>query len=521
MGHRPAGSGTRFRLSSRNWGPGEPADRADARPMGLFGDDRSTGFDLECAPTRSVVIVSGNSRPTLSVAAMAKKAGVTPDTLRYYERAGLMRDPVPRDEAGRRAYGPRDVRWVLFIAKLRTSEMPIGMIRRYAELARDGDATASARLALLREHRHDVHAHLGRLGQALQVIDHKIILYQRMGDTFMLHQTQLGSTGPRVGIIGLGCMGMSAYYTGAGQDEDESIRTIRRAVELGATLIDTAEVYGPYENEKLVGRALKGIRDQTVIATKFGMLSHLEGGIRRYDGRPENIRMAVEGSLKRLSTDHIDLFYQHRPDPSTPIEETVGALAELISEGKIGAYGLSEADADTIRRAHAVHPVAAVETEYSLWSRDVEDEVLPVLRELGIALVPYSPLGRGFLTGHIRSLSQLDDNDFRRNGPRFAGTALEANLRIVDQVEVIATEVGATAAQVALAWLLAKGGEHHDVIPIPGTRHVARLEENLTAASVHLNPTQIQQLDDLPHADGDRYPDMRHLTGAGPVEDAP
>lgn len=232
----------------------------------------------------------------------------------------------------------------------------------------------------------------------------------------MLRQTQLGSTGPRVGIIGLGCMGMSAYYTGAGQDEDESIRTIRRAVELGATLIDTAEVYGPYENEELVGRALKGIRDQTVIATKFGMLSHLEGGIRRYDGRPENIRLAVEGSLKRLGTDHIDLYYQHRPDPSTPIEETVGALAELISEGKIGAYGLSEADAETIRRAHAVHPVAAVETEYSLWSRDVEDEVLPVLRELGIALVPYSPLGRGFLTGHIRSLSQLDDNDFRRNG---------------------------------------------------------------------------------------------------------
>jgi aryl-alcohol dehydrogenase-like predicted oxidoreductase/DNA-binding transcriptional MerR regulator len=456
----------------------------------------------------------------LSIGELAAAVGLSVDTLRYYERAGLMRDPVDRDGGGRRAYGPRDVRWVSFVAKLRASDMPIGMIRRYVVLARAGDGTAGERGALLREHRRNVRAHIGRLGRALDVIDRKITLYQQMGDTFMLHQTRLGADGPEVGIIGLGCMGMSTFYTGAGRDEDESIRTIRRAVELGATLIDTAELYGPYTNEELVGRALHGIRDQAVIATKFGVLSHLEGGARRYDGRPGNVRLTVEGSLQRLGTDRIDLYYQHRLDPSTPIEETVGALADLIREGKIRAYGLSEADAGTIRRAQAVHPMAAVETEYSLWSRDVEDEVLPVLRELGIPLVPYSPLGRGFLTGRIRSRDQLDADDTRRGHPRFADAALAANLRIVEQVEAIATELGATPAQVAIAWLLAKGGDRHDVIPIPGTRHRARLEENLAAASVHLTPAQLRELDDLPRPTGDRYSDMRHLTGTGPVQDA-
>ena len=257
-----------------------------------------------------------------------------------------------------------------------------------------------------------------------------------------------------------------------------------------------------------------------MLATKFGVLSHLEGGVRRYDGRPENVRLAVEGSLRRLDTDRIDLYYQHRPDPSTPVEETAGALAELVEEGKILAYGLSEADPETIRRAHAVHPVAAVQTEYSLWTRDVEEEVLPTLRELGIALVPYSPLGRGFLTGRIRDVGSLDRTDFRRSNPRFTGEALEANLRIVDRVEEIAAEAGAAPAQVALAWLRAKGGEGRDVVPIPGTRKIARLEENLTSASVALTGEQIAALDALPRPSGDRYQDMKHLTGIGPVRDA-
>lgn len=336
----------------------------------------------------------------------------------------------------------------------------------------------------------------------------------------MITQTRLGTNGPAVGVIGLGCMGMSAFYTGAGQDQGESIRTVRRAIELGSTLIDTAEMYGPYTNEELVGGALAGIRDEAVLATKFGVISHLEGGIRRYDGRPENVRMAAEGSLTRLGTDHIDLFYQHRPDPSTPIEDTVGALSELIAEGKILGYGLSEVDAETIRRAHAVHPITAVQTEYSLWSRDVEAEVIPVLRELGIALVPYSPLGRGFLTGNIRSLEVFDDGDFRRTNPRFVDGALDANLRIVDRVTEIAAAAEATPAQVSLAWLLAKATDGLNVVPIPGTRRLARMEENVAAASVRLSAEQLDELDQLPVPVGDRYPDMKNATGAGPVRDA-
>ena len=458
-------------------------------------------------------------RDALLIGELAEAVGLSPDALRYYERAGLMRDPVPRNGSGQRIYRAADARWVEFITKLRSSGMPIGMIRRYAELARAGEDSAPDRLALLQEHRRDVRQRLGELQHALDVIDHKIALYRQMGDSFMLEQTRLGAAGPRIGIIGLGCMGMSAFYTGAGQDEEASIRTIRRAVELGATMIDTAEIYGPYTNEELVGRALRGIRDRAVVATKFGMLSHLAGGIRRYDGRPENIRRAVEGSLRRLGVEHIDLYYQHRPDPTIPIEETAGTLAELIEEGAIGAYGLSEANAETIRRAHAVHPVAAVQTEYSLWSRDVESEVLPVLRELGITLVPYSPLGRGFLTGRIRDLEGLDEDDFRRGNPRFAPDTLPANLRIVEQVEQIAAQLDASPAQIALAWLLAKGAPGHDIVPIPGTRHIGRLEENLGAAAVRLTAEQLSRLDELPAPVGDRYPDMRHLTGTGPVEE--
>ena len=274
-----------------------------------------------------------------------------------------------------------------------------------------------------------------------------------------------------VSRIGLGAMGMSAAYTGAGTDDAESIRTIHRALELGVTFIDTAETYGPFTNEELVGRAIKGQRDEVVLATKFGRLSHARDGARILDSSPANIRTAVEGSLRRLGTDHIDLYYQHRVDPSMPIEDTIGTLAELVAEGKIQHIGLSAAGPATIRRAHAVHPIAALQSEYSLWTRDLEAEVLPLTRELGIGFVPYSPLGHGFLTGTIRSTDQFDDGDWRKNNPRFTGENFQHNVRIADEVEAVAAEAGATPAQVALAWLLAKGD---DIAPIPGTKRVSR-----------------------------------------------
>jgi len=323
----------------------------------------------------------------------------------------------------------------------------------------------------------------------------------------MKHIT-LGHNGLDVARIGLGCMGMSAFYSGAGMDDAASIRTIHRAIDLGVTLFDTAEMYGPYLNEELLGRALAGRRDQIVLATKFGTLLHRTDGSFGLDGSAENVRLAVEGSLTRLGTDHIDLYYQHRMDPGVPIEETVGALADLITEGKIAHYGLSEAAPATIRRAHAVHPVTALQTEYSLWSRDPEVELLPLVRELGIGFVPYSPLGRGFLTGTIRSLDTLDETDFRRAAPRFAGDNLAANIPIVDQVEAIAVELDATPAQVALAWLLAQG---EDIAPIPGTKRVERLEENVAADALTLSAEQVTALSAINGPVGDRYADMTPL----------
>jgi aryl-alcohol dehydrogenase-like predicted oxidoreductase len=305
-----------------------------------------------------------------------------------------------------------------------------------------------------------------------------------------------------VSRIGLGTMAMSGYYLDPTSSDAESIRTIQRAVELGVTHIDTAEIYGPYTNEELVGRALKGRRDGVVLATKFGFVSHSGGGPGALDSSPANIRTAVEGSLKRLGTDRIDLYYQHRVDPNTPIEDTVGALAELVAEGKVVRIGLSEASPATIRRAHAVHPVAALQTEYSLWTRDPEATLLPLLRELGIGFVPYSPLGHGFLTGAIRSSEDLADDDWRKNNPRFTEGNLETNLRIVDEVEAVASEVGATPAQIALAWLLAQGD---DIAPIPGTKRVSRVEENTTSDGVELGADQIARLNDLAPAAGERH----------------
>jgi aryl-alcohol dehydrogenase-like predicted oxidoreductase len=305
-----------------------------------------------------------------------------------------------------------------------------------------------------------------------------------------------------VARIGLGAMGMSHGYSGAGSDDTESIRTIHRAIDLGVTLIDTAEIYGPYTNEELVGRALKGRRDDVVLATKFGMISHGGDGPGHLDSTPANIRTAVEGSLQRLGTDRVDLYYQHRVDPNTPIEETVGALAELVTEGKILHLGLSEAGVNNIRRAHAVHPITALQSEYSLWTRDPEPEVLPLLRELGIGFVAYSPLGRGFLTGQIKSTADFDDGDNRKTNPRFEGENFQRNLRAAEEVEAIAAEVGATPAQVALAWLLAQGD---DIAPIPGTKRVARVEENVAADGIELTPEQLDKLTKVSPAAGDHH----------------
>lgn len=309
-----------------------------------------------------------------------------------------------------------------------------------------------------------------------------------------------------VSAIGLGCMGMSGFY--GSTDEAEGVETIRRALALGVDFIDTAQLYGPLTNESLVGRAVAGRRDEYVIATKFnrrmdGAVPGDMSSVGPQDGSADHVRSSIEGSLRRLSTDYVDLYYQHRVDPNVPIEETVGAMAELVTEGKIRHIGLSEAAADTIRRANVVHPIAAVQTEYSLWSRDPEDQVLPTCRELGIGFVPYSPLGRGFLAGRFTSPDELDEGDFRRTGPRFTGDNLQANLRLADKVKEIAAEKGVTPAQLAIAWLLAQGD---DIVPIPGTKRRTYLEQNAAAVDVRLTADDLTRIDaELPQTAGERY----------------
>jgi aryl-alcohol dehydrogenase-like predicted oxidoreductase len=324
-----------------------------------------------------------------------------------------------------------------------------------------------------------------------------------------MDQRKLGNQGLTVSEIGLGCMGMSEFY-GEG-DDSESTAVIQRALELGVNLLDTADAYGPFTNEELVGRAIAGRRDEVVLATKFGIVRGPNGERLGVRGDPDYVRGACDASLRRLATDHIDLYYQHRVDPETPIEETVGAMKELVEAGKVRFLGMSEAAPDTIRRAHDVHPISALQTEYSLWSRDPEDEILPTVRELGIGFVAYSPLGRGFLSGEIRSVDDLAEDDFRRTNPRFQGENFQRNLDLVERVKEIAAENGVTPSQLALAWLLHQG---KDIVPIPGTKRRRYLEENVAAADIQLTEDELGRIDEVARvgaAQGDRYPDMSPL----------
>ena len=320
-----------------------------------------------------------------------------------------------------------------------------------------------------------------------------------------MEKRRLGSQGLEVSALGLGCMGMSDFY--GPTDDVESVATIHRAIDLGVTFFDTADMYGPFKNEELLGRALRGRREQVVVATKFGNRRAADGAFLGISGRPEYVREACDASLRRLGVGHIDLYYQHRVDPNVPIEDTVGAMAELVKAGKVRHLGLSEAGPATIRRAHAVHPISALQTEYSLWTRDPEEGILPTTRELGIGFVAYSPLGRGFLTGRFRSPADIPEGDWRRNNPRFQGENFQRNLALVARVEEIARARGVTPAQLALAWVLARG---EDVVPIPGTRRRATLEENVEAAGLVLGPAEMARLDEAAPRGataGTRYPE--------------
>jgi aryl-alcohol dehydrogenase-like predicted oxidoreductase len=320
-----------------------------------------------------------------------------------------------------------------------------------------------------------------------------------------MEKRKLGKEGPEVSAIGLGCMGMSEFYGNA--DEAESIETIHKAFDSGINFFDTADMYGPYKNEKLVGKALKGIRDKVILATKFGIVRGDDPKSRSVNGRPEYVKSACEASLKRLGVDHIDLYYQHRVDKDTPIEDTIGAMSDLVKEGKVRFLGMSEASAETIGRANKVHQITALQTEYSLWTRDPESDIFSTVRELGIGFVAYSPLGRGFLTGRFQSPDDFDDDDFRKYSPRFQGENFDKNLQLVEKVEELAKQKGVTPAQLALAWVLHQG---NDIVPIPGTTKMKHIEENIDAVNIKLTAEELKQIDDIfpmDAASGLRYPE--------------
>lgn len=466
-----------------------------------------------------------------TIGEVAALTGLSVHTLRWYERIGLM-PHIDRSHTGQRRYGDRDLDWLALVAKLRLTGMPVADMVRYAEMVRGGDHTRADRFELLRATRGDVVARIAELRGTLAVLDQKISFYADararpgVGEAPMstgIHGTSdrittaaLGVGGPEVGVQGLGCMGMSFAYGPA--DEDVSRATLERALELGVTLYDTADSYGAGDNERFLSPFFKAHRDEIVVATKFALSIPPDEPARRIIRNDvPYIRQAVEASLERLDIDTIDLYYMHRRDVNVPIEETVGVMAELVREGKVRQLGLSEVTAGELRAAHAVHPIAAVQSEWSLFSRDIEVNVVPAARELGVTLVPYSPLGRGFLTGSFVDAGQdLSADDFRRLMPRFTGENAAANAALLAPVRTVAGAHGATPGQIALAWVQQRAAVHGlPVVPIPGTRKPSRVEENTAATRITLTDEELARLDPIAaEVAGTRYADMA-FTSAG------